>query len=333
MRGKKKSELWRIILKLLYLEKHCSPSAFHRPFLSLPASCPIQELVFLDEQRMIPAALNPHPLDTLWGQFSSVFQQFAKNCNYTSLQPFQPKSMSSQYLEHVKCYLKIWNNITSQPYSQNLRCLKERGWGDNYSLGFEMSEQSSSHKQGAQSPLCLWHSMVRAAGNFPDLFTSASMQNIFKKLSLHGKYAQNAFSAHRVSTGYSMGFPVSPPHAALLVSAVLPRLWHCSWVFFQHFVLPTALFLFHFQCSCERCYPWLLSHVLLWIHTLSLIPSLGCLQHCSSGDRVIQFLGNSNYLSLWMLPALPYFRIILICVAFHWVDVSRKNNLKIVAAL
>lgn len=100
-----------------------------------------------------------------------------------------------------------------------------------------MSEQSSSHKQGAQSPLCLWHSMVRAAGNFPALFTSASMQNIFNKLSLHGKCSQNAFSAHcihRLFHGFSC---FSSPHSPA-VPAVLPRLWHCSWVFFQPLFCP-----------------------------------------------------------------------------------------------
>lgn len=84
-----------------------------------------------------------------------------------------------------------------------------------------------------------------------------------------------------------------------------------------------------FQCSCEPCYFWLLSYVLVWIRTLSLIPSLACLYCCSREARVIQFLGNSYYLSLWTLPILPYFRIILISVIFHWVDVLIKIILKL----
>lgn len=77
-------------------------------------------------------------------------------------------------------------------------------------------------------------------------------------------------------------------------------------------------------CSCEPCYFWLLSYVLVWIHTLSLISSLECLHCYCSEARVIQFLGNSHYLSLWILPVLPYFRIIFTRVIFHWVDVLIK---------
>lgn len=192
MGGKKKSELWRIILKLLYLDKYFGPSAF--------LSCPIQELVFLGEQRMLPAALSPHSvLNTLWGPFSSVFQHFAKNYIYppTSLQPFQAEPMSSQRLEHVKCYIKMWNNITSQPYSQNLQCLKERGWGGSLQTGISKwgaeeghSQQNSSHVQGLQTSLCLWalHGQRCWELSRPVHSTSASMQNIFNKYSLHGKY-------------------------------------------------------------------------------------------------------------------------------------------------
>lgn len=78
------------------------------------------------------------------------------------------------------------------------------------------------------------------------------------------------------------------------------------------------------RCSCEPCYFWLLSYVLVWIHNLSLISSLECLYCYSSEARVIQFLGNSHYLSLWILPVLPYFRIIFIRVIFYWVDVLIK---------
>lgn len=194
------------------------------------------------------------------------------------------------------------NNITSQPYSQNLHCSRERGWGDNYRLGFwnEVLRKGTAATSRVSKASCVsGHSMVRGAGNFPDLFTprlqacrvfsisTPCMESMFKMLSQHS------------------ACPQAIPWVFLFLLLCFQGFGTVAGVFFQHFVLPTALSLFHFQCSCEPCSSWLLSHVLLWIHTLSLIPSLGCLCCCSSGDRVIQFLGNSYYLSLWILPALP----------------------------
>lgn len=86
------------------------------------------------------------------------------------------------------------------------------------------------------------------------------------------------------------------------------------------------------QCSWEPCYFWLLSYVLVWIHTLSLIPSLTCLYCCSSGARVIQFLGNR----LLFIP-LDAACIAVVQNDFHSCSISlsgcfNKTNFKIILA-
>lgn len=190
--------------------------------------------------------------------------------------------------------------------------------------------QSAEQLQGLQTSQCLWALHGQSAGDGPDLLTphlqvcrifsisTACMESMFKMLSQHTVYPQ------AMPWVFLFLLPTQPCWCLLCFQGLALQLGALPALCSAH--CPALISLFHFHFSCEPCYSWLLSHALLWIHTLSLIPSLGCLHCCSSRDRVIQLLGNSHYLSLWMLPALPYFRVISIWVVFHWVDVSRKKK-------
>lgn len=259
-------------------------------------------------------------------QFSGILQGDKSN-NYppTSRQPCQAESMSSQCLGHVKFYIKIWNNITSQPYSQNLHCLEERGWGIITAWTFKMrysgraqSAEQQPHPGSPKTSVFMGTPWLEVL----DIFQTCSLYlykyvEYFQLILFARKVCWKCFLStvhiHNLFYGFSYFFS---PHkrgcvcwaVGALASQLGARPARCS----AHSP---------FQCSCEPCYFWLLSYVSVWIRTLSLIPSLACLYCCSSGARVIQFLGNSYYLSLWILPILPYFRIIFIRVIFHWVDI------------
>lgn len=253
-----------------------------------------------------------------------------KSNNYppTSLRSCQAESMSSQCLRCVKCHIKMWNNITSQPYSQNLHYLEERGWGIIIARTFKMrysgrtqSAEQQPHPGSPKTSVFMGTPWLEVL----EIFQTCSLHlykyvEYFQLILLAWKVCWKCFLStlciHSLFHGFSY---FSSPHKSGCIC------WAFGALASQLGALPALCSVrCPFQCSCEPCYFWLLSYVLVWIHNPSLIPSLVCLYCCSSAARVIQFLGNSYYLSLWILPILPYFRIIFIRVIFHWVDVLIK---------
>lgn len=262
-------------------------------------------------------------------QFSSVLQEVESN-NYppTSIQSCQVESMSSQCLGHVKCRIKMLNNIASNHTARIFTTWRKEDGGIITAWTFKMrysgraqSAEQQPHPGSPKTSVFMGTLWLEILENFQTCSLHfyeyvEYFQLILLAWKVFWKCLLSTLCIHNLLYGFSC---FSSPHVRSCVN------WAFRALALQPSVLP-AVCSAHcpFQCSCEPCYFWLLSYVLVWIHTLSLISSLVCLYCYSSEARVIQFLGNRHYLSLWILPILPYFRISFICVIFHWRDVLIK---------